>query len=382
VSPRNDIAIYSPYAFAFYEKPVDKRAHRGGGAELQTMLLARELVRNGRRTAHIVYPVAQRAEPDPLSPEIVERSPRAERRNVLGKLGETLGVWRALAKADARVYVFRTGLSGGIAAFLVGAVFTTLRRRRLVLAASNDLDFVYGDRTDRSRLTQLLYRLALRRTHRVVVQTEQQLELARAALGGEERARLIPSFTDALASSPEPGEPDAFLWIGRLVDYKQPLLYADLARALPEIRFRMVRRITGETPRALLRDLEEAAARTPNLELLANMAREDLLEWMRHSYAVVNTSTHEGLPNVFMEGWAVGVPALSFEFDADGRVERERMGLFADGSWERFVADAGRLWEDPELRRELGRNGRAYVERTHSPQAVGERWAAVLAEAA
>jgi glycosyltransferase involved in cell wall biosynthesis len=380
MTPRNDIAIYSPFAFAFYEDPSSeayREALGGGGAELQTSMLARALARTGMRVAHIVYPVEIMTSQDLGSLEVVQRPPRAPRRDIFGKLGETLGVWRALASADARLYVFRTGLSGGIAAFVVGALFCLLHRRRLVLAASNDLDFIFA-RRDRSRLTVALYRLALKGTRQVVVQSEQQLELARKALGAGDRVTLIPSFTQPADASAT--EARNFLWVGRIVEYKLPLRYVELARALPDARFVMVAPSTGETPGGLERQLAQESRTCPNLEVLPNMRRERVLELIAGSAAVIGTSHHEGMPNVFLEAWSRGVPVISLHFDPDGRIAGEGIGICAEGSWERFVDAARTLWEDPRLRAELGESGRRYVARVHSPEAVGSRWAATLGE--
>jgi glycosyltransferase involved in cell wall biosynthesis len=102
---------------------------------------------------------------------------------------------------------------------------------------------------------------------------------------------------------------------------------------------------------------------------------------MERSTAVVVTSEHEGMPNVFLEAWARGIPVISLHFDPDGRIAGEGLGLIADGSWEEFVAAVRRLWTDPELRRQIGERARRYVAREHSPEAVGKRWAAALREA-
>jgi glycosyltransferase involved in cell wall biosynthesis len=380
LAPRNDIAIYSPFAFAFYEDPASKAARQGrggGGAELQTTLLAKELARLGFKVAHIVYPIESPAPLKQPSPEVVERLSFARRRGLRGRAAEALGIWRALAAADARVYIFRTGLSGGITAFTIGAAFCLLRRRQLVLSASNDLDFVF-DRDDRPRRTEVVYRLALRRTSRVVVQTESQVELARRAPGDGDRIALIPSFAEVPESAPSSPEPDAFLWASRVVDYKLPLRYIELARALPEAKFRMVGAQTGETPAELMATVKGAAAELPNLELLPTVPRGRVLELIGRSRAVVLTSRHEGMPNVFLEAWARGRPVLSLHFDPDGKIAKEGLGLCAEGSWELFIDAARRLWDDRELRAELGENGRGYVARIHSVEAVGARWAATL----
>jgi glycosyltransferase involved in cell wall biosynthesis len=390
LTPRNDIAIYAPFAFAFYEDPANRGdgvPRGGGGAELQATLLAQALARNGLRVAHIIYR-RDRPTSSPLpSLELVRRKPWAGRRGLLGKLSEAIRVWRSLNDANARVYLFR----GGGTHLVIGAAFCLLRRRRLVVSASNDLDFIF-DRPDRSRWGQTLYRAALRRSQSVVVQTSQQRELARGVFGEGVRIEQIPSFAElestpvastasprsSTGSRPSEASPSAFLWAARLVEYKLPFRYVELARALPEARFWMVAPWTSETPAGLLEQLTDAAAETPNLELLPPQWRESVLELIDRATAVVVTSRHEGMPNVFLEAWARGVPVISLHFDPDRKLAGEGLGLFAGGSWDEFVAQAGRLWREPELRRQIGEKGRSYVARVHSPDAVGERWTAAM----
>jgi glycosyltransferase involved in cell wall biosynthesis len=143
----------------------------------------------------------------------------------------------------------------------------------------------------------------------------------------------------------------------------------------------MVAPWTSETPEALMEQLKDAAGDTPNLELLPNQWREKVLEMIRRSAAVVVTSSHEGMPNVFLEAWARGVPVISLHVDPGGRIADEGLGVVADGSWDEFVTAARKLWAEPELRRQMGDRGREYVASVHSPEAVGERWAAALREA-
>jgi glycosyltransferase involved in cell wall biosynthesis len=386
VRPRNDIAIYSPFAYTFYEGPTSSAGRDGsGGAELQATLLARHLARSGFKVAHIVYPVEEPAPPAAAAPEVVERPPRAAARGGsrlargMGKLVDCLHVWRALAAAEARLYLFRTGLSGGSTGFVTGALFCLLHRRGLVFAASNDLDFIFG-RDDRPWLVEALYRLALRRAQRVVVQTRRQLELAGRVVEPA-NVTLIPSFAEPADPGDAAAQREGFLWAGRLVDYKLPLRYIELARSVPEARFRMVVGETGETSDELASEVSHAAAQVPNLELAPRQARERVLEHIARCTAVVVTSRSEGMPNLFLEAWARGAPVLSLHFDPDGRIAEEGIGICAAGSWTQFVSAARQLWSDGALRREIGERGRAYVRRTHSPGVVAARWTDLLREA-
>jgi glycosyltransferase involved in cell wall biosynthesis len=345
----------------------------GGGAELQMARLAQGLAENGLRVALIVWPV-ERPEGLHANLELIQRpahvgGPSGETRGRFGKLREALYVWRGCAAADASIYVFR----GGGPQLFVLATFCRLRRRKLVFSAANDLDFDF-DRPDRSRSQLALYRRALPAADLIIAQREEQLDLARAAGFGP--VTLIRS--SARPAEPSTAEPEAFLWIGRLVDYKRPLSFVELAESLPEAKFRMIWFVTDETRPELVGEIEEAARRLPNLDLLGQLPHAEVLDLISRATAVVSTSAAEGMPNVFLEAWERGVPVLSLDYDPDGRIDSLGLGLVAGGSAERFQEAARSLWRDPKLRSELGGNGHDYVRREHSPSAVFARWTEVL----
>ena len=101
---------------------------------------------------------------------------------------------------------------------------------------------------------------------------------------------------------------------------------------------------------------------------------------MRRAVAVVKTSRVEGMPNGFLEAWARGVPVLSLHVDPDGKIANNDIGVAADGSMELLIEAAARLWREPELRATIGERARGFVRDVHSPEAVADRWVALLEE--
>ena len=367
---RSDLAIYTPGSSYLYESG-DHRT-RTGGAELQTKLLAEILVERGRTVAHIVYRL--RSKP-PLLPEglvLVERRDVRGRPGRRQKLFEIGHVWRALWAADSRVYLFR----GSSVQLVVGALYCRLRRRVLAFAAANDLDFDF-ERGDRSPRFLRLYGWALQRAASVIVQTEAQRDLALCAGVDPGRVVLVRSFAEP--AEPATAKPEVFLWAGRLVTYKQPLEYLRLAAALPELRFVMVAAPTDETSAEITDAIEAAERDLSNLVVLGAVPREQVLELIDRSVAVVSTSSHEGMPNVFLEGWARGVPSVSLSFDPDGLIERFGLGLACRGDWGGFVTAIDRISRDGSLRGRLAERSRRYVAAEHSLGAVGRQWDELLA---
>jgi glycosyltransferase involved in cell wall biosynthesis len=377
--PRHDVAIYAPAAACLYER----RPQVTGGAERQTTMLATGLARAGLRVAHIVLPVQ---DPDPALQErltLVQRRLVTTRRDPVARSAQLREVWSALAEADAGAYIFRSGLP----ALGVTALFRRARRRRLIFASSIDLDFTLEFYAGR-RPELELYRFGVRNADAVVVQSRRQEELARGAFPRLSRIVEIPSFAEPAALST--ARPEAFFWVGRLDQYKQPLRYVQLAKSMPDARFWMVaRRLdperSGGSPgashdAALEQEVSERAARLPNLELLEQRPHAEAMKLVERSVAVVNTGRAEGMPNLFLEAWARGIPVLSYEFDPDSRIVREGLGVSAEGSFERFRDGATQLWNERDDRSQLAGRVRRYLESTHGLEAVTRRWRELIAD--
>ena len=371
---RNHVAIYAPEAAVLYER----RPEATGGAERQTTLLAAGLVDSGLRVAHIVLPVDDPRPDLSGSLALVQRRLVTTQRGPIVRLAQLRRIWSALAEADAEVYIFRTSLP----VVGVAALFCRLRGRHLIFSSSNNLDFTFDFYPGR-RPELEVYKYGVRHADAVVLQTTEQIELARRAFPQLSRVVEIPSF--AQPAAPAAGPPEAFLWVGRLDEYKQPLRYIELAGAVPEARFWMIaRRLdpgrSGGSPGGgsgdpeLEREVDERAADLPNLEILEPRPHAAAMELVERSVAIVNTGVAEGMPNLFLEAWARGIPVLSYEFDPDGRIARHGLGLVTAGSPKRFRDGARRLWRERSDRGDVSRRVRAYVDSTHGLESVTNRW--------
>ena len=366
---RNDVAIYT--ASSSSAGLYDRARRRAGGAERQMTLLARTLASRGKRVAHIVYPPKDPVDLPSSRLTLVHRAAYAGDRRVIGMFEEASRIWRALAAADARVTIIRTG--GPVLG--IAAMYCRIRRRGLIFSSANNAEFIRGTGSN-SWHRNGLYRVGVRLADAVVVQSEDQLELARRSFPGIHRTVHIPSFAET-SSSVQARTSDAFLWVGRLVDYKRPLQYVELSRAVPQARFLMVA-VPQESGELQLAELNTVAKEIENLQILEPVPHSDLTKLISRAVAVVNTSIFEGMPNIFLEAWARGVPALTLEFDPDHVITTRRLGIAADGCWPRFVSAANELWEGRMDRAELSRRTRAYVENVHSLESVGSQWNALV----
>ena len=342
-----------------------------GGAETQVLLLSRALAERGLAVCLVVFDVPDAAIPASVhGVDIVVRPPYLAG-DLVGRLREIAAIRGIVAAVDASVYVTRTaGLHVGVLGF-----WTKLARRRFIYSSSGFRDFRYELILPTQR-DRILFRLGLALADEIITQTKEQSAACSKRIG--RMPLVIRNISEPAAETDQ--EPEAFLWIGRVDNNKRPLEFVHLARALPNARFRMVATDApgaSEGPR-LWDALRHAAEGLPNFDLLPPQPRADVLRLIARSVAVVSTSEFEGMPNVFLEAWWRGVPALALSYDPDGIVLRHGLGGFANGRSDELVDLARQLWDNRHARHELAARCRSYVRRNHGAAAIAAEWARAL----
>jgi len=338
----------------------------GGGAETQMLLVATGLARLGASVSVVAFDSS--AMPDSLGEvDIVKRPPRRADRGWADKVRELKAIRKSLADADADIVIARVARPS--VALL--AALSKLQRRRFVYSSASDADFHRANPLLPTKHKVTAFNLGLRLADEIIVQTDEQRQLC------EERLQRSPLVIRSIAERAALGEQqrEAFLWVGRIHPCKRPLAYVELARAVPEALFWMVGvREPGGHRNELFSEVQSAARSLPNLEFLSQRPRERLMALVERAVAVVNTSEVEGLSNLFLEGWARGIPVLSLDHDPSGVIERFGLGGFAGGSHDRLAAASRSLWEGRYDQTELAQRCQRYVREEHSPEAVCARW--------
>ncbi len=364
-----DVVFYTPWVGSMLSS---RRLLPPGGAETQVLILARALARVGLRVAIIAYGNQADLPAKVDGVTVAARPGYTKPRGLVKKVAEIFRIWRSLWRTPSPTIIYRT------ANYELGliAVYARLARRRLVFASANVSDFDYR-KVEPRRPYRLMYNIAARLADVIVVQTEEQVALCESTFG--RKARLIRSI--AAVAPPQHQAPLAFLWVGRLVWYKRPLEYVALARALPEARFWMVP-VPSPTTHGHDAGLAETVGLqskdVPNLDLLGPRSHSEIGRLMARAVASVNTADFEGMPNVLLEGWSRGVPALVLNHDPGGVVEKYGLGDFAEGSIERLIALARRQWHDRNDRRNVSERCRRYIQTYHAAELVAEQWLHVV----
>lgn len=162
--------------------------------------------------------------------------------------------------------------------------------------------------------------------------------------------------------------PPIVIWVAVINAVKQAEMCLDLARAIPEAKFQMIGSpATGNESQ--FEAIQKTARLMPNLDLLGFIPRDKIESYFAKASVLVNTSTSEGFPNTFLEAWASHTPVVSLHADPDEIICRFKLG-FHSRNFEQMVNDIRTLLNNHELRDEMGRNGRRYVERHHDIKTI------------
>ncbi len=181
--------------------------------------------------------------------------------------------------------------------------------------------------------------------------------------------------TDTLQPLPEPPEPVTIGYVGRLLDDKG---VAVLVRAHDRLRKRglAIRTLLAGTP-----DPSNPASISPEtlnewrghdgLELLGYVS--DIASFWAKAHIAVLPSRREGLPKSLLEAAACGRPIVATNVPGCREIARPDMNaLLIPIDDDNALADAiAKLAQDASLRTQLGKAGRAMVEREFSSARIG-----------
>jgi glycosyltransferase involved in cell wall biosynthesis len=345
---------------------VDPFEH-GGGAEYQISLIIDALAASGRYDisylARFVEPRGRARNYHAVRIGSGEGIPR------LGYIMDARALYRELRKIDPSLIYQR------VACAYTGICAAYARRRSIPLVwhVAHDTDVTPqvldpGRNFLRVRLEKWAVNFGARHATRIVVQTHTQAELLQKNFARTADA-IIPNFHPPAGETIDKSGPLTVLWIANLKLWKRPEVFVRLARcfrANPQIRFLMVGAPAARSGKQRWQEslLSEISA-SANLEYLGYKSQSEVNELLGLAHIFVNTSTHEGFPNTFIQAWLRDVAVVSLSVDPDHVLERKQVGICAQS--ESGLAEAVRLLiENPDVRAGFIERGRDHAKECHS----------------
>ena len=346
------------------------------GPDVHTVLLGRALAGHGFKVTFITYDEGGLPVEDADGIEVI-KTYRREDVPRLNRILKVIRIWRAVKKARAGIYIHAGGAAG-----VLSPLCRLLRKRFVYEIASDALvdkalisRQVRGFSRSMFGIDALGNWLDIKLADEIVVQSEFQKRMLKKNFGKDSTVIRMP-FPLTQRGVPEKSEPPVVLWVGTMAEVKQPELLVKLAEAIPEAKFQMV---GGPSANRELYDRIGASASTiSNLELAGFVPFDKVNDYFSRASILVNTSMFEGFPYAFIQAWMHYTPVVSLNSDPDEIICQHRLG-FHSRTFPQFIQDVKRLVEDMPLRREMGENGRRYVEKNHDIDRIVGQYIEVLA---
>jgi glycosyltransferase involved in cell wall biosynthesis len=342
-----------------------------GGAELQQAIIGKELEKKGYDISFIIF---NNGNPEHEEIDGVTFYKTIEKKYRFSGLTSYfkafLSIWSSLKRADADFYC-----QGG-ADPLTGIIslFCLVRRKKFIFAVMSDMD-INGIFSDNLRfLLRMFFHFGLKTAKTIIVQSNYQKDLLKSRFNrdGIIIKNVYPRQSGITPIKKQP----VVLWVSTIRPWKQPEVFLELAKSLPNLQFQM---IGGSAPKfeSYYQKIKKEADAIPNLEFMGFIPFSQIDQYFAASAIFVNTSPHEGFPNTFLQAWAHFSPVISLNVDPDEIICTHKLGYHSK-TFNQLVIDVDLLMNNENERREFGKNGRTYVEREHDVECIIQQYSVLF----
>ena len=346
-----------------------------GGAQLQQILIGRELADRGYDIAFVEYDTDRKSEGTIDGIEIVTK-PRPSGSELSRGLEALSGTARVLRRLDPDV-CYRRVLNFEL---LLLSLYTTMTETRFVYGIAHDDELtdsphLFSEGIKNTNLYNRLNRRALSRADAVIAQNDRQHSLAIRRLDTE--IHKIPNCYEIRDVEPVEWDHESpvVFWAARFQPWKRPEVVADLAEALPDVTFVMAGTPSDEQVYA---EIEERAESIENLRLLGHVPFDEIDRYFLQADVFLNTSSKEGFPNTFVQSWAYGTPVASLNVDPNDILSEEGIGIVTNGDISKLRAKLEKLTGDSERLTRLGQESKAHFRSDHTVDVIADRYEQVF----
>lgn len=329
-----------------------------GGAEVQQIELANELRRLGYKISFICFSKERQHNNFNIIP-IVKKV------NFFYPLITYYSIWKALKKINPDFFVHRSQ-SPGIVSF-----FSCLHDGFSIKMISSDAELTGKSLVYQSSIynfiNNFLNHIDIYFSDIIVCQNSYQKNYLKTKFHIDgiiiNNAFKIPNTKIE--------KKEYILWVGTIRKIKNPDIFLDLAKKIPNEKFIM---IGGMGKDSGLYDLiRNKASSIPNLTFKGFIPRHEIYEYYQKSKILVSTSEIEGFPNIFIEAWIHSVPVISLYVNPDNILTEKNLG-FHSKNFEQLVKDTLYLSKNHSKCKSIGRAARKYIEEKHDIEKIANEY--------
>jgi glycosyltransferase involved in cell wall biosynthesis len=334
------------------------------GPDVHQAILAKELAKHGFKITFIPYNEGGSPIEYIDGIEVIKIHKDVYRLKILNIILKVFRIWNAMRKAKAHIYFHAGGVAGPV------SLFCRLMNKKFIYDIASDAlvdgklatQKIKGFSRSKFSLGRFGNWLDIKLADAVIVQSEYQKAMLKKNFGKDSITIKMPlPLTEQ--GMPEKAKPPIVLWVGGMAKVKQPELFLKLAEAIPGASYQMIGGCSPDN-QELYDRIKESSKRISNLEFSGVIPFDEINEYFNRASILVNTSMFEGFPHAFIQAWMHYVPVVSLNVDPDGLICENKMG-FHSKTFDQLVKDVKTLLKNDQLREEMGKNARQYVEKEH-----------------
>lgn len=342
------ICIFSRSAYPLFN-PACKATF--GGAEVDMYLLAVELAKDARYDVTCVVGDFGQPPIENISGVTIVRAYAHSQ----AKIVQMAILVRVLKNLSADWYV-QESASGGTG---IIAALSKILGKKFMYRTASDID-ADGTFANTNAIEGVFFKFGLRNATRVIAQNATHESNLMKNYGLKSTV-----IRNAIAVPPrEHVKTEHVLWVGRSETLKQPYLFLDIAKQIPNEKFVMI------CPPANASSVDVAllaktAKAVPNVLFIPGVPYEEIDIYFKKAKLLINTSRYEGFPNTFVQALKYGAPVFSLNVDPDGFISRHGCGHHAHGDMDVLTLSLKKALGNTELLSQMSSRAYQYVTNHH-----------------
>ncbi len=330
------------------------------GPDIDQITLANKLSKKGYKITIITHNESGPSEELINNIRVINIFSPASKINLLSKIKY---LWNAFKKSDSDIY-FHYGDSLGII-----SIFTYLKGKRSIYKIASDvlldrnliINEIKEFKSSRFDSRVIGNWIDINLSNAICLQNHYQLKMLKKNYN--KNGKIIKNHikindVDLAKKSESP----TVLWVGSMAEVKQPWLVVELAKMMPSVKFQMIGGYQDDP--TLYNDMKRQSEELENFEFLGVVPFEEIDYYFNKAWILVNTSMFEGFPNSFLQAWMNHMPVVSINANPDETITNYKLGFYSR-NLKQLKEDLSILLNNKDLIKEMGINGRKYVENNH-----------------
>ena len=285
-------------------------------------------------------------------------------------LSQTLNLIKALKKTDCDIF-FMQGLNISLP---LCVLIAKLRNKKFIFRTASSIH-CNGIWLTKHKLHSIQIKWALRKINRVICQN------------AEDQKNCLNTYKIKTATVISNGQrfqeynnnnKQGILWVGRSDTLKQPYLFIEIAKKMPNYNFTMI------CPKATNDNnydtLIEKATKQNNLKFIKYVDFKNIDSYFIDNQFFVNTSSVEGFPNTFIQACKAATPIASLNINPDNFLNKENCGICTDGNLNNLCNNIETIIKDSNKFKTLSQNALNYAKNKHDIQIIIHEYKSLFKE--